>query len=62
LGKAVTAAFFTNQIAMKKYTYKDLISFGNYVLNQRKNKEEKSDNDAFINDADLKNWQAQKGK
>ncbi|MGJ1516537.1 hypothetical protein ACR79N_16220 [Sphingobacterium siyangense] len=47
---------------MKKYTYKDLVSFGNYVLNQRKNKEEKSDNDAFINDADLKNWQAQKGK
>lgn len=40
----------------------DLVSFGNYVLNQRKNKEEKSDNDAFINDADLKNWQAQKGK
>jgi|GEM_PF-2248451 len=45
-----------------QYSEQDLITFGNYVLNQRKNKEEKSDNDAFINDADLKNWQSKKGK
>ena len=47
---------------MKKYTYKDLVSFCNYVLNHRKGKEEKSDNDFVVHDADLKNWQTLKGK